>query len=80
MLLKEKFPVTERVAMGISEGKMWSRLVNHMYMFIGLCMLLTAATELGTNQRIGSILEGTGTEAVLVLAFINGIMALGRLF
>ena len=80
MLLKEKFPVTERVAMGISEGKMWSSLVNPMYMFIGLCMLLTAATELGTNQRIGSILEGTGTEAVLVLAFINGIMALGRLF
>ncbi|MEO0628559.1 MAG: MFS transporter, partial [Bacteroidota bacterium] len=47
---------------------------------IGFCMLLTAATELGTNQRIGAILGNTGTSAILVLAFINGIMALGRLF
>jgi fucose permease len=43
-------------------------------------MLLTAATELGTNQRISSLLAGAGVSALLVLAFINGIMAVGRGF
>ncbi|MEM8583626.1 MAG: MFS transporter [Bacteroidota bacterium] len=80
MIFNERFPVTERVSMGISEGKMWASLATPLYLFIGFCMLLTAATELGTNQRIGAILGNTGTSAILVLAFINGIMALGRLF
>lgn len=80
MLLKEKFPVTERVAMGVSDGKMWSSLATPLYIFIAFCMLLTAASELGTNQRIESLLRDTGTSGLLVLAFINGIMALGRLF
>jgi fucose permease len=35
---------------------------------------------LGTNQRIDSLLQETGVSAILVLAFINGIMALGRAF
>jgi fucose permease len=44
-------------------------------------MLLTAATELGTNQRIESLLgQSAGVSALLVLAFINGLMAVGRLF
>ncbi|MEM7575268.1 MAG: MFS transporter [Bacteroidota bacterium] len=80
MLFKEKFPVTERVAMGVSEGKMWASLATPLYIFIGICMLMTAATELGTNQRIETLLKETGTSGLLVLAFINGIMALGRLF
>jgi MFS family permease len=44
------------------------------------CMLLSAATELTTGQRISSLLEGTGVAPILVLAFINGIMAIGRAF
>jgi fucose permease len=41
---------------------------------------LTAATELGTNQRIESLLAASGVVPLLVLAFINGIMAIGRAF
>ncbi len=76
----ERFPQTERVALGVSSSKMWSSLAQPLFLFIGFCMLLTAATELGTNQRIESLLAGTGVSALLVLAFINGLMALGRLF
>jgi fucose permease len=47
---------------------------------MGICMLLTAATELGTNQRIETLLGKTVAVPLLVLAFINGIMAIGRGF
>ena len=81
MLLGQKFPTTERVAMGVSTGKMWGSVFSPLFLFIGFCMLLTAATELGTNQRIESLLgDSAGVSALLILAFINGLMALGRLF
>ncbi|MFT5165175.1 MAG: fucose permease [Saprospiraceae bacterium] len=80
ILLGQKFPVTERVEMGVSTGKMWSSIATPLFLFIAFCMLLTAGTELGTNQRIETLLKTSGTNALLVLAFINGIMALGRLF
>lgn len=76
----QKFPPTERVEMGVSYKDMWKSVVSPLFLFIGICMLLTAATELGTNQRIESLLAASGTVPLLVLAFINGIMALGRAF
>lgn len=80
MFLGQSFPVTERVEMGVSTKEMWSSLATPLFLFMGFCMLLTAATELGTNQRIESLLKASGTNALLVLAFINGIMAVGRGF
>jgi fucose permease len=53
---------------------------NPLFWFIGFCMLLTASTELATTQRISSLLEQTVSNPILVLAFINGIMMVGRLF
>ena len=43
-------------------------------------MMFTAATELGTGQRISSLLGESVASPILVLAFINGLMALGRLY
>lgn len=80
LFLGQNFPVTERVEMGVSTGKMWQSIITPLFLFMGFCMLLTAATELGTNQRIETLLKTSGTNALLVLAFINGIMALGRAF
>ncbi|MFK8005849.1 MAG: sugar MFS transporter [Saprospiraceae bacterium] len=80
LFLGQKFPVTERVEMGVSNSQMYKTLANPLFIFIAFCMLLTAGTELGTNQRIESLLKETGTNGLLVLAFINGIMALGRAF
>jgi MFS family permease len=46
-----------------------------------LCMLMTASTELGPNQWIPDILTKTSAfPGILVLAWINGLMALGRMF
>ena len=76
----QKVPQTERVEMGISYKNMWKAVVTPLFLVMAFLMLFTAATELGTNQRIESLLKGSGVSALLVLAFINGIMAIGRSF
>lgn len=53
-------------------------MATPLYLFVGICMLLSAATELGTTQRIESLLAATGVNALLLLAFINGIMIFRR--
>jgi len=80
MMWGQKFPITERVKMGVSYKGMWKAIFKPLFLIMLFAMLLTAATELTTGQRISSLLEGTGTKPILVLAFINGIMALGRGF
>ncbi len=76
----QKFPKTERVEMGVSYGDMWKAILKPVFLVMLFAMLLTAATELTTGQRISSLLVGTGTAPILVLAFINGVMAIGRGF
>lgn len=76
----QKFPHTERVAMGVSYKDMWKAILKPLFLIMLFAMLLSAATELTTGQRINSLLEGTGVAPILVLAFINGIMAIGRGF
>jgi len=76
----QKVPQTERVEMGVSNKNMWKAVVTPLFLIMAFLMLFTAATELGTNQRIESLLKGSGVSALLILAFINGIMAIGRNF
>ncbi|HCZ10186.1 MAG TPA: MFS transporter [Flavobacteriaceae bacterium] len=77
----QEFPATERVSSGVSYQDMLKAcFANPLFWFIGFCMLLTASTELATTQRISSLLEETVSNPILILAFINGIMMLGRLF
>ena len=78
MFFGQKFPQTERVQLGVTTGNMFKSLGKPLFIFMVLCMMLTAASELGTTQRIESLLKESGTIPLLVLVFINGIMALGR--
>ncbi len=80
LMFGQKFPKTERVEMGVSYGSMWKAILKPLFLVMLFCMLLSAATELTTGQRISSLLQGTGVAPILVLAFINGIMAVGRSF
>jgi fucose permease len=74
------FPKTERVQKGITTREMFASCLNPLYIVMIICMFLTAATELGTGTWIGALLGGAGVSGILVLVFINGIMALGRSF
>ncbi|WP_282122991.1 MFS transporter [Algibacter mikhailovii] len=76
----QNMPVTERVQLGISNKQMFASVLKPLFLFMVFCMFLTAASELGTTQRIESLLKESVIAPLLVLAFINGIMALGRLF
>ncbi|MDH5367262.1 MAG: MFS transporter, partial [Cyclobacteriaceae bacterium] len=80
MFFGKELPQTERVSMGVSNTDMYKAVISPLFLFIALSMMLTAATELGTGQRIDSLLGASGTSPLLILAFVNGIMALGRLF
>jgi len=80
LFFKLKFPQTERVTSGVSTAKMFSSVLNPLFLIMLACMFLTAATELGTNQWLGALLQGAGVSGILVLVFINGLMAIGRSF
>jgi MFS family permease len=80
LFLKLKFPPTERVARGVSTKSMFAACLHPLFLIMLACMFLTAATELGTNQWLGALLSGAGVSGILVLVFINGLMAVGRSF
>ena len=80
LFLKLEFPKTERVTKGISTKAMFASCLNPLYLIMIACMFMTAATELGTGTWIGALLSGAGVSGILILVFINGIMAVGRSF
>jgi MFS family permease len=76
----QTFPRTARVERGESTGSMFAACLSPGFLFMVACMLLTAATELGPGQWIPSILEHAGVSGILVLVWITGLMAIGRMF
>lgn len=80
MFWKLEFPRTERVVKGISTKEMFMSCLNPLYIIMILCMFMTAATELGTGTWITALLSGAGVSGILILVFINGVMAIGRSF
>lgn len=80
MFFKQPIPATERVQTGVSTGRMFSSCFQPLFILMVICMLMTAATELGTTQWIPAILEQAGVSGILILCWINGLMAVGRQF
>ncbi|HEY0676996.1 MAG TPA: MFS transporter [Chitinophagaceae bacterium] len=77
---KQRFPVTERVAAGISTGEMYRSLLNPLFLFMIICMFGTAITELFTGQWIDVLLKNVTSNPILVLTLTAGVMVLGRGF
>src|SRR6186713_2437169 len=78
LFYRQPFPKSERIMLGISTKAMIAECFRPLFLFMLACMLLTAATELGTNQWIVALLADNGVPSILLLVFIDGIMALGR--
>jgi len=74
----QTFPQTERVQKGISTGSMWTACFQPLFLLMVVCMVFTATTELGTTSWISTILTSAGFSGILVLAWINGVMTIGR--
>jgi MFS family permease len=75
---KLEFPVTERVAAGISTGEMYKSLLNPLFLFMIICMFGTAITELFTGQWIDVLLKNVTDNAILILTVSTGVMVVGR--
>ena len=77
---KLKFPVTERVASGVSTGAMYKSLLNPLFIFMIVCMFGTSITELFTGQWIDVLLRNVTDNAILILTLTTGVMVIGRGF
>jgi MFS family permease len=75
-----KFPVTERVSAGVSTTTMYRSVVSPLFIFMFICMLGTAITELFTSQWIGLLLKNVTENSILILTLTTGIMVIGRAF
>lgn len=71
-------PVTERVSSGISQKDMYKAVLSPLFIFMFICMLGTAVTELFTNQWVGVLLQNITGSAILVLALVVTVQAVCR--
>lgn len=78
LFLGQKFPKSENI---VSDTKVNAKsLLSPLFIFMVICMTLTATTELGTQQWVERILGNSGASPMLILAMVTGLMAVGRYF
>lgn len=76
-----EFPATERVAAGIATREMFGETLRPMFLLLFACMWLTAATEIGPDQWVGSVITRlTGMQGILILIYTAGIVFALRFF
>jgi fucose permease len=79
MILTQPFPQTEGVQAGVSMGEMFKAAFTTPLMWVMLiAMAMTASVELGPNRWVPAVLEAGGMAGILVLVWINGLMAILR--
>jgi MFS family permease len=76
------FPVTERVAAGVSHADMYREVLRSPSCFIWFgCMMLTATAELAPGQWVEIALTNTaGMPGILVLVYVSALMFVMRHF
>ena len=73
------FPATERLQSGVTGKDMVkSTLLRPLFWVIVFAMAMTASVELGPNRWIPAVLESAGIHGILVLVWINLLMAVLR--
>ncbi|KEO75642.1 MFS transporter [Anditalea andensis] len=55
-------------------------MISPLYLFLFVCMSLTAISEFGPNQWVSVVLSSSGAEPMIILALTTGLMAVGRYF
>jgi len=78
LLFGQEFPETTELESDTSKNAV--SLLTPLFIFMAICMTLTATAELGTQQWIEKILGNAGAHPMLILAMITGLMAVGRYF
>ena len=77
-LLRPGIPATKKEVASLS-GNLKS-MVTPLFIFMCVCMTLTAISEFGPTQWAQLVLAKSGAEPMVILALITGLMAVGRYF
>lgn len=82
LVLTAAFPVTERVAAGVSHRDMYREVLRRPSCFVWFgCMMLTATTELAPGQWVDVALSNmVGLPGILVLVYVSALMFVMRHF
>jgi fucose permease len=81
LFTRQKFPATERVQSGVTFGEMVKEtFLRPFFLLLVLCMMMTASLELGPNRWVPAVLESAGIPGILVLVWINLLMAILRYY
>jgi MFS family permease len=81
MVIGQKFPLTERAASGVPAGEMFKEAIRPGYLLLLFCMILTAITELGPDQWVGSVMTDTvGLRGITFLVYTSALMFLLRFY
>ncbi|TFG97598.1 MAG: MFS transporter, partial [Calditrichales bacterium] len=79
LFLGQNFPATERLQSGVTGGEMVrATLMRPLFWILFVAMMMTASIELGPNRWIPAVLESAGIHGILVLVWINLLMAIMR--
>ena len=78
LILGQKFPNAVNIESDISKNIL--SMLSPLFLFMLVCMALTATTELGTGQFIEPLLKNAGAPPLIILAIVTGLMAVGRYF
>lgn len=81
LFLGQKFPEVGKNIDSSTGNNFKAMFTSPIYLFMIVCMALTATTELGTQNWVEKLFaKSSGVEGLWVLALITTIMALGRFF
>ncbi|CAM3590485.1 MFS transporter [Zobellia roscoffensis] len=61
-------------------GGNFKAMLSPLFIFMLVCMALTAISEFGPNQWVGLILSKSGANPMIILALTAGLMAVARFF
>jgi MFS family permease len=74
----QTFPAPRAESQSISQNL--KAMVSLLFIFMCVCMTLTAISEFGPQQWTGIIMAKSGAEPMVILALVTGLMAVGRYF
>ena len=78
LILGQDFPRSVNVES--DTGRNLRGVFSALFLFVALCMTLTATTEFGATQWIDVIVTNAGASGIVLLMLTAGIMATGRFF
>lgn len=79
LFLGQQFPAS-KVEGASSTGENLKSMASPLYLFMLVCMALTAISEFGPEQWIDPIMKNAGADPMIILALVTGLMAVGRFF